>query len=204
MIFHWRVSLSRAPATHKSTTALCMHRKHVYMRGVYAFTHHIRNGVVQMSRAQPFLTYHGKIWCDHVIFIPTEMPKRVQEARRKTLIFNCWATVRTCTLGAAMWLTMGNGPSRADNRHGGHNKSVYTGRTRHFVLQVCCGVRVAHGEVRRAKPGFCGEVLAATTTVGRSAALWVWMCQVVYLIRCKTSLVGQSAGLSVPRSPLRF
>ena len=30
-------------------------------------------------RAQPFSTYHGKICSDHVIFILTWMPKRVQD-----------------------------------------------------------------------------------------------------------------------------
>jgi len=38
--------------------------------------HHIHNGVVQMStRAQPFSTYHGKIYSDR----PTWMPKRAQD-----------------------------------------------------------------------------------------------------------------------------
>ena len=36
--------------------------------------------VTQMCiRAQPFSTYHGKICSDHVLFIPTWMPKRVQD-----------------------------------------------------------------------------------------------------------------------------
>jgi len=30
-------------------------------------------------QAQPLSTYHGKICYDHVIFIPTWMPKRVQD-----------------------------------------------------------------------------------------------------------------------------
>jgi len=30
-------------------------------------------------RAQPFSTYHSKICSDHVLFIPTWMPKRVQD-----------------------------------------------------------------------------------------------------------------------------
>ena len=30
-------------------------------------------------RAQPLSTYYGKICSDHVIFIPTWMPKRVQD-----------------------------------------------------------------------------------------------------------------------------
>ena len=43
--------------------------------------HHIKNnGVVHKSiRAQPFSTYHGKTCSDHVIFIPTWMPKRAQD-----------------------------------------------------------------------------------------------------------------------------
>ena len=40
--------------------------------------HH--TNVTQMCiRAQPFSTYHGKICSDHVLFIPTWMPKRVQD-----------------------------------------------------------------------------------------------------------------------------
>ena len=34
-------------------------------------------------RAQPFSTYHGKICSDHVIFIPTWMPKRAQALDRR-------------------------------------------------------------------------------------------------------------------------
>ena len=38
------------------------------------------NSVVQMSiRAQPFLTYHGKNYSDHVLFILTWMPKRARD-----------------------------------------------------------------------------------------------------------------------------
>jgi len=98
----------------------------------------------------------------------------------KTQIVNCWATVRTCTPGAAMWLSMGSGPSLTQQRPGGHDKSLHTGRTRHFILQVCCGARVAFKEVRRAKPDICWRVLAATTTVWGSTVLWVWMCEVVF------------------------
>jgi hypothetical protein len=43
-------------------------------------SHHIHNDVTQMCiRAQPFSTHHTKICSDHVIFIPTWMPKRVQD-----------------------------------------------------------------------------------------------------------------------------
>ena len=40
----------------------------------------MHNDVTQMCiQAQPFSTYHSKICSDHVIFIPTWMPKRVQK-----------------------------------------------------------------------------------------------------------------------------
>jgi len=40
----------------------------------------MHTNVTQMCiRAQLFSTYHGKICSDHVLFIPTWMPKRVQD-----------------------------------------------------------------------------------------------------------------------------
>ena len=40
----------------------------------------MHNDVTQMCiRAQPFSKYHGKICSNHVIFIPTWMPKRAQD-----------------------------------------------------------------------------------------------------------------------------
>ena len=42
------------------------------------------------------------------------------------------------------------------------------GRAIFFFMCVCCGARVAHGQVRRAKSGFRGGVLETTTAVCRS------------------------------------
>ena len=93
---------------------------------------------------------------------------------------NCWATVRTCAPGAAMWLSISSGQSLPQQRSCGHNNYLYTGRTVHFILRASRGARVALREVRRAKSGISGGVLAAATTVQGSAVLWVWMCEVVF------------------------
>jgi len=58
---------------------------------------------------------------------------------------------------------MYSGSSLRDPQYGGLNESLRTGRTRQFFPQVCCGAKVAHGQVRRAKSGFRGGVLATTT-----------------------------------------
>ena len=63
-----------------------------------------------------------------------------------TVIVNCWGTVRMCALwGVIWWLTYS--VVLRDPLHGGLNEFFHTGRTRHFFLQVWCGVRVAHGQV---------------------------------------------------------
>jgi len=133
-------------------------------------------------RAQPFPTYHAKICSDHVIFIPTWMPKRVQDldlrndAECELLSYGAYVYALGCHLMAnVQWVI----PSRPATWRSEVNESLHTGRTRHFFLQVCCGARVAHGQVRRATSGFRGGVLAATTAVGRSAVLRVWMCRVI-------------------------
>ena len=99
-------------------------------------------------RAQPFSTYHGKIWSDHVLFIPTWMPKRVQDLDLRNgdcELLRYGAYVHA--LGCYLMVNVQCGSSLRDPQHGGLNESFHTGRTRHFFLQVCCGVRVAHGQV---------------------------------------------------------
>ena len=63
-----------------------------------------------------------------------------------TVIVNCWGTVRMCAPWGVIWWLMYSVVLR-DPLHGGLNEFFHTGRTRHFFLQVWCGVRVAHGQV---------------------------------------------------------
>jgi len=103
------------------------------------------------------------------------------------LIVNCWATVRMCTPWGVVWWSMYSGSSLRDPQHGGLNESLHTGRTRHFFLQVWCGARVAHGQVRRAKSGFRGGVLVTTTAVCTSFVFRVWMCQIIF-VNCRLTV----------------
>ena len=99
-------------------------------------------------RTQPFSTYHGKIRSDHVLFIPTWMPKRVQDLDLRNgdcELLRYGAYVHA--LGCYLMVNVQCGSSLRDPQHGGLNESFHTGRTRHFFLQVCCGVRAAHGQV---------------------------------------------------------
>jgi len=142
----------------------------------------MHTNVTQMCiRAQPFSTYHGKICSDHVLFIPTWMSKRVQDldlrndADCELLSYGAYVYALGCHLMVnVQWVI----PSRHATWRS--LRILTTGRTRHFFLQVCCGARVAHGQVRRAKFGFREGVLATTTAVGRSFVLRVWMCQIIF------------------------
>jgi len=55
--------------------------------------------------------------------------------------------LRNRRLGCYLMVNVQCGSSLRDLQHGGLNEFFHTGRTRHFFLQVCCGVRVAHGKV---------------------------------------------------------
>ena len=70
--------------------------------------------VTQMCiRAQPFSTYHSKICSDHVLFIPTWMPKRVQDLDLRNgdcELLRYGAYVRA--LGCYLMVNVQCGPSR--------------------------------------------------------------------------------------------
>jgi len=79
-IIQWRGSTSGAPPLTKAPLhGVCRGNICKFMF-CWNSPHHMHDDVTQMCiRAQPFSTYHGKIFSDHVIFIPTWMPKRVQD-----------------------------------------------------------------------------------------------------------------------------
>ena len=79
-IIHWSGSTSGAPPLTKAPLhGVC--RANTYnLFFCWNPPHHMHNDVTQMCiQAQPFSTYHGKICSDHVIFILTWMPKKVQD-----------------------------------------------------------------------------------------------------------------------------
>ena len=68
---------------------------------------------------------------------------RVRERERESFSFGAYVHA----LGCYLMVNVQCGSSLRDPQHGGLNEFFYTGRTRHFFLQVYCGIRVAHGQV---------------------------------------------------------